>query len=235
VLEKAARQPSEDYRWSLHFIDKDGTPRSQYEYLEQAQEWAITPDREPCPTDECIVHEEVSDVTGRRDKHIIPCVFCGTLLGYWRSWFVTALLAVQGEYAATDEREWPIRTEHDTRKVQRPGSGKYDEKPVSHDYYIVSFDASIKKRSVVVPEREPQVRGSWVAAAQDVDLESVVYVRHDFGQGKRELDPERNPRWKQKQTIDVRAHARRVPMKVSSLQRKITRVIASRYEKKVDE
>jgi hypothetical protein len=239
VLLQAGRQADEEYKWSLHFIDAEGVPTSQYEYHEQSQQWAILPDVEPCPTEECEVYEEVSDLTGRRYKHIIPCVFCSTILAYWRSWLVTALLAVQGEFAASDEPEWPRHTEHSTRKVQRPGSYKFEEKPVSHDYYYVSFDASVKQRGPASlgrgQEHEPEEHGSWVAAAQEIDPESVVYVRLDFGQVKRQLDPERNPRWKRKQVIDVKAHARRVPMKVENLQRKVIRVIASHYEQPEEE
>jgi hypothetical protein len=233
VLERAGRQGDEEYKWTLHFIGEDGTPISRYEYGEQSQQWSIMPDVEPCPTDECEVYEEVSDLTGRRYKHIIPCTFCATLLAYWRSWFVTALLTVQGEFTATDEQEWPMRTERTTRKVQRPGSYKYEEKPTSYDYYLVEFDASARKSSAATnqnQEREPQQRGSWLTATQEIDPESIVYVRHDFGRGTRQLDPQRNPRWKQKQVIEVKAHARRIPMRVSSLQKRITRVIASRYQ-----
>ena len=237
VLKAAGRQPGDEYSWSLHFIDRDGTSStSHYQYHEGSRTWSIIPNVEPCPIEECIIDEEVSDLTGLKRYHVIPCVFCGTILAYWRSWFATALLAISGEFAATEERVWPTRTEQTTRKVKRPHSSKYDEIQVSHDYYVVSFDASVRKHTPISQadqtEQEGTPRGSWVAAALEIDPESIVYVRHDFGQGQRQLDPERNPRWKQKRVVDVRAHTKRVPMKVANLQHRITRVIASTYDQR---
>ncbi len=151
---------------------------------------------------------------------------------------MTALLTIQGEFAATEEIEWPVRKEQTTRKVQRPHSHKYDEVVVTHDYYLVSFDASVRKHytphvdQTDQTEREVTPHGSWLAAALEIDQESVIYVKHDFGKTSRELDPERNPRWKQKQIVEIKAHARRIPIKVSNLQHRITRVIASAYEQK---
>jgi hypothetical protein len=239
ALKAAGKGEGENYRWTLHFIDRDGTPASHYYYNESGQYWEIIPDSVPCPTDECIIDEEVNDATGRRYKHITPCHFCATILAYWRSWFITALLAVQGEYAATEyESQWPTRREQTTRKVKRPNSAKYDEIKVTHDYYLVSFDASVKRIREARPqeqEREPQERGSWVAAALEIDSESVVYVRHDFATTQRRLDPEHNPRWKAKRTVEVRAHSKRIPMKVNNLQRRITRVVASKYQDQATE
>jgi hypothetical protein len=240
ALQKAGRKPDQSYRWTLNFINADGTPTSHYEYHEDPRAWSIIPNAEPCPTDECIIDEEVNDYTGERHTYVIPCDFCATILAYWRSWFVTALLVIQGEFAATEDRVWPTRREETTRKVKRAHSNKYDEIPIRHDYYLVSFDASVKKRTPAKPEesdqeREKTQRGSWVAAAQEIDPESIVFVRHDFGRSQRRLDPEHNSRWKQKQTIDVKAHARSVPMKVNSLQKRIVRVIASKYEESTQE
>lgn len=231
TLKKAGKLAHEDYRWSLHFIDRDGTPRSVYQYFETSQKWEIIPDGDPCPLDECEVDEETSDLTGRVYKHVSPCIFCGTILAYWRSWFTTALLASQGEFAATEEREWPRARVETSRKVKRPASGKYDEIQISHDYYLVSFDASVRRVRKAAPEQEREAtpRGSWVEAAREVDMESVVYVRHEFGKSERKLDPERNPRWKQKRTVEVKAYAKSVPMRVDNLQKRIIRVVASQY------
>jgi hypothetical protein len=95
---------------------------------------------------------------------------------------------------------------------------------------LVQFDASVKHAAPPPGLAEQETRGSWVASALEIDPSSVVYVRRDFGQGQRHLDPERNPRWRKKKTVEVRAHARRVPMRVSNVQRRITRVVASSYE-----
>lgn len=241
VLKASVRQPGQEYRWSVHFLSGDGAPSTRYEYRESSRAWFIVPSatgQEICPTGEC-KEQRLED--GSFD--IVPCAFCVTVLAYWRSWLVTALLAVQGEFAATETAQWPRRSESTMRKVKRPHSGKYDEIKVTHDYYLVSFDASIKKVSPERPARaepEPEQRegiqrGSWVAAAREINPESVVYVRHDFGQLQRRLDPERNPRWKTKRTVDVRAHSKRLPMKVESVQKRITRVIASQYEQKTRE
>lgn len=230
ILEQAGRQ-GEDYKWSLHFIDSHGVPRSLYEYHEQERAWSITPGGEPCLTEECKIDREVSDLTGRVYERTIPCQFCNTILAYWRSWFTTALLAVQGEFAEAEDTAWPTEQVTTVRKVQRPAGPKYDDIPVVHDYYLVQFDASVKRSAPAVDQAESQARGSWVSAALEINPEFVVYVRHDFGSVQRHLDPDRNPRWKEKRVVEVKAHARRVPMRVGNLQRRITRVMASTYEK----
>lgn len=232
VLESSVKRPDQSYSWSLNFISSDGTPSTRYSYEEKARAWWIVPatannDEGRCPTDEC---QEQPRGDGTFD--IIPCAFCGTILAYWRSWLVTALLAVSGDLAATETAEWPRHQEQTIRKVKRPNTGKYDEIKVTHDYYLVSFDASVK-RVTPEPEETHEVtpRGSWVAAAQEIDPASVVYVRHDFGKTQRRLDPERNPYWKTKRTVEVRPFSKRIPMRVDHLQHRITRVIASRFEK----
>lgn len=241
VLEASARRSDQPYKWTLHFIGSDGTPTTRYDYDETARAWLInagSPEEEElCPTGECKQQDH-----GNGTYSILPCAFCSTILAYWRSWMVTALLTVQGELAATEIAEWPRRKVETTRKVKRPNSSKYDEIKVTHDYYLVAFDASVKKvqseRPALAepePEQEVTLRGSWVAAAQEIDPASVVYVRHDFGQSQRRLDPERNPRWKAKRTVDIRAHSKRIPMLVENVQKRIVRVIASRYEKKGEE
>lgn len=242
VLKQAGRMPGHSYRWSLHFIHEDGTPVSFYRYEEESRTWSIIPDSEPCPTDECEIIEHTDDLMLRTYERK-ACPFCATILAYWRSWFVTALLAVQGEFAAIEEvsegEAWPTQRESTTRKVPRPHSSKFDEIRVHHDYYVVSFDASVRRKPVLEPEskqlrEERQARGSWVEATREIDPESVVYVKHDFGKTERRLDPEHNPRWKRKRVVPVRGYARRVPMKVGTLQRRIMRVIASRYEARED-
>jgi hypothetical protein len=235
VLKASARKPGEKYQWSMHFIASDGTPTTRYQYQEETRVWSIMPaadGQQICPTGECGEQPH-----GDGTFSIIPCPFCAVTLGYWRSWLVTALLAIAGEFAATETAGWPRRSEQTTRKVKRPNSGKYDEIQIQHDYYMVSFDASIRRirpEQPEQPEKEITPRGSWVAAAQEVDPESVVYVRQDFGQSQRRLDPERNPRWKAKRTVEVKPYSKRVPMRVDSLQKRITRVVASRYEKTGD-
>jgi len=243
ILEKARRDRGEqDIRWSLHFIEEDGAASTHYYYYEQSQAWAIMPDGPlPCPTGDCITDEDVSELSGLVEKFVLPCAFCETLMAYWRSWFVTALLVATGEFAETEAAEWPRHSERTTRKVARPNSKKYDEIPVEHSYYLVNFDASVKKVGNPAngtpldnseAKEEPTLRGSWVAAAQEIDPTAVVYVRKDFGTTERRLDPARNPRWKREQTVRVKGHSRRVPMRVATLQRKITRIIASKYQPK---
>jgi hypothetical protein len=229
VIKEAIKYPDEDYRWSLSFIDSDGVPHSHYQYYEQAQKWEIIPDRQfvPCPTDKCTSYEESHKE--RRYQHICPCPYCSAILAYWRSWFVTALLVVGREFAANEEEAWPEKTENYRRKVKRPGSGKYDEVPVTHTYHYVSFDACIK-RAYPPQDHKPVSRGSWVADAQQIDPESVIYIRRNFGKSDRLLDPERNPRWKTKRVVPVKAHEKCVPMRVESVQKYIYHVFASKYE-----
>ena len=116
-----------------------------------------------------------------------------------------------------------------------PKSQKYEELPVEHEYYIVSFDASMRKRNLAQASpqrRESEQYDSWLAAMRQIDPESIVYVKHDFRQTIRRLDPARNPRWKQKQTVMVKPYSKRLPMKVINLQRRMTHVIASAYEER---
>jgi hypothetical protein len=230
VFEQMRREPGESAKWNLHFIDTTGHPFSYYEYFEESRAWSIIADPHLCPTGECIVQADPRTPEDTSLRHLWTCTYCNTIMGMWRSWFVTCLLAVQGEFAVSEASTWQVEREQTTRKVRRPGTAKYDEVPVAHDYYLVQFDASMK-RSVSLPgDASPETRGSWIAAALEIDPASVIYVRRGFGQSQRELDPDRNPYWRAKRTVEVRAHVRRVPMKVNALQKKITRVVASRYE-----
>lgn len=232
VLQAARCQDHGDVRWQLYFVDKHGTPTSRYQYFDRARVWGI-PESVPCPSGECTRGSQENRVTDTTVAPTTLCTSCATLLRYWCSWFMTALLALQGEYAVSIEEEWPCHQEQTMRKVKHTSSHKYHEISVQHKYYIVSFDASMKKRHPVEASQqrgESEQQNSWVAATKQIDPESVIYVKHDFAQTIRHLDPERNPRWKQKQTILVKPHSKRLPMKVANLQRRLTRVIASTYE-----
>jgi hypothetical protein len=228
MLMDSARKPTSQYRWSLHFINADGVPKTHYEYAEVAQQWAILPGGEPCPTGECVTEEYLDDESFRHYR-VIPCPFCSVLLAHWRAWFTTALLTVSGEFAETEDTEWPVQVEEVTRKVARPHSPKYDEVKIRHEYYLVAFDASVKQARTVYPG-EVIHRGSWVDAAREINPDAVVYMRKGFGATERLLDPSRNPRWKEKKVVPVRGHDRRIPVRVETLQRRITYVVASKYK-----
>lgn len=239
------------YRWLLSLVMEDGTEHCLYEYFEAECHWGIIPrpaaygygtmQQEDCPTGDCQVEQDVDDESGERlgPLYLLPCDLCTVTLAFWRSWFVTALLAVTGEFAATEDIDWPQRREDASRKVARGTTGKYDEIRVKHNYYLVSFDASIRYRHhQPAPTLEDEdthaaqqagTRGSWVEAAQQVDPDSVVYALESFGATERRLDPARNPRWKEKRTVPVRGHQRRVPMRVATLRRKITRVVRCNF------
>lgn len=194
VLEQTLHQlqTRNAYRWSLHFINAEGSPKSHYEYHELEQDWSILPGGKPCPTGECVT-EETKYADGVIYRDIRACPFCAVMLAQWRSWFTTALLTVSGEFAESEEREWPIVTESVTRKVPRPHSPKYDEISVHHEYYLVAFDACIKQQGRPTPPDEVVRRSSWVEQAREIDPEAIVYMRRGFGATERLLDPSRIP------------------------------------------
>ena len=151
---------------------------------------------------------------------------CKPAFGYWTSWFPTALMAVNLDFADTEERQAPKRrTEQETRK-KRTGRG-YKETTVTHAYQVITFDISVKEEHVIPPSppehREPS-HPTWLEQA--IHDEAVLYVDKHIEKFQRTFRHERYVNMRGK-TITVCAHDKRIPMSVMRLKQTIYRAITT--------
>lgn len=163
------------------------------------------------------------------------CDMCKAHLVFWGFWTVVALLMIEGNFAvAPDLTEYPEIHETIRRRVEHTGKSnpkkkKYIEETLT--YHVISFDACVKQPAPSIPDPDHEVehRGSWIAQAQEIDPDSVIYLDHHIAQFSRTL---KHPRFVNKvgQTIEVSAHEKRIPVKISELTQRITRVVASKYQ-----
>jgi hypothetical protein len=182
------------------------------------------------------------------EGHVCPwkqCTFpdvcdqCKAHLVFWGFWTVIALLMIEGNFATSPElSEYPQVTETVRRRIEdrgtksNPKKKKYVEEQLT--YHIINFDACVRKASpgaIPESEREVEQRSSWVQQSLEIDPDSIIYLDKHIAQFQRTL---KHPRFvnKQGQTVAVREHEKRIPVKVKELTQRITRVIASRYEGK---
>jgi hypothetical protein len=215
--------------WGLNILAEDGGTIMNLIYDQSVTAWRV-PEIRHCPTGQCkqlMTPEEMHDRGVFTNWEL--CDGCQQIATYFSRWFPIALLAIAGEFAEEAEPVEREITETIIRKEKRPNSGKYDEHTEEVHFKIVTFDASVKRKAVIEPDREPHEAGpSWLDLA--IEQNSVVYVKRGFGKTTRHLNPTKNPRWKFERDVPVRAYQKRVPMTVANLQKVITRVVASKYE-----
>ncbi len=167
------------------------------------------------------------------DGEITPCESCLHLMEYWIPWIGMAHLILKGTFQEQEETaEIEEVIEKTTRKVPRSDKPhKFTEQAIEHRYRVIRFDACMRKAR---KQREPQEpRGSWVEATLAINPDAIVYVSRHIGKTERTFYHERFT-YKRGQTINVRAHDKRIPMKISLLRKKITRVVASKFENPSD-
>jgi hypothetical protein len=215
-------------KWNLTLIDGQGTGLMTFEYCEMSESWGFSP-LHTCPFQSCMALSAKQGYHLFAEVALQPCRKCLEALDHWQSWFATALAAVQGDFAQTiDAQPTSIRT-CAVRKEKDPATKQHGEVVVEHVYSWITFDACIKRRSpsriVTIGEK----RDSSQDQVPELDPESILYVTRSIASTERVLDPARCARWKFKRTITVRAHEKRVPMKVDKLQQRFVRVIASCY------
>jgi hypothetical protein len=141
------------WRWDMTVyvrnIDPDlarGARSFAYWYNAHDQQWTLSPAMQD-PNIGCRTGCELISTQNQWPSWYI-CDECRSMFNFYTSFFPIALMAVNGDFAETEERqELPQFTEQETRKIRRSGSGKYDEVPVTHTYHIVSFDMSVKKHA----------------------------------------------------------------------------------------
>jgi hypothetical protein len=218
--------------WVLSILKEDGDTLLNLLYDCERHAWKV-PEHRACPDSACKQIMSVEEQVQRGAFTIWQlCPKCETIARYFARWLPIALLAIAGEFAEEAEPIMREITETITRKEKIPGKGKYKEKKEEARFKIVTFDASVKRAAPSVLKNgetpEESASPSWLDLA--IEEGTVVYVKRGFGKSTRNLDPLRNPRWKEKRTVPVRSYEKRIPMTVANLQRVITRVVASKYE-----
>lgn len=167
------------------------------------------------------------------------CSHCQAHIIFWGFWTVIALLMIEGNFATSPElTEYPQVTEVVRRRVGdkgkcNPKKKKYAEEHLT--YHVINFDACVRKAEPATridPDHEIEQRGSWMRQSLEIDPDSIIYLDKHIAQFQRTL---KHPRFthKQGQTIATREHEKRIPVKVKELTQRITRVIASKYQKEV--
>lgn len=210
--------------WTLDVSQMGKTPIS-YVYHAGRGQWTFNASHR-CPTGRCEFTGKSTD--GWAGWYM--CERCRPDYDYWTSWFPVALMAVQGEFAETEERqEYPSITTHEKRSYIRP-DGKPEVRTIAHTWHIVTFDVSVKHRPAPVPETQEHeiVHPTWLEQA--IENETMLYVAKHIEQTQRTFRHERYVNMRGK-TIDVRAHDKRIPMSILRLKQTLYRAIASKEEK----
>ncbi len=223
ITEKLAKLPAISQQWTLDVFRRGDNPRG-YVYDASRQQWTLA-QAEACVSGAC---EGIAiDQTDHFPNWYI-CNECAPVFQYWTSWFPVALMAINGDFAETEEKQEPdVITEQEIRKVRWPGSGRYRDVPVTHAYEIVTFDMSVKTRTHQ-PHRDHEPSSpTWLEQA--IAAETVLYVSKRVGQSQRTFRHERYVNMRGK-TIDVRAYDKRIPMSVKRLKQTIHNAIASKQE-----
>jgi hypothetical protein len=234
MTEDLAKLASRPWIWNMEVYTPGEypAPRSRcYLYDANRQLWTINnmdfPEDgiTPCPNHACEMTGV--DQTGFYNWYI--CDECKVYFDFFTSWFPVALMAINGDFAETEERQERRKfTQREMRKVRRPGSGlHYDNVPVTHTYHVVTFDMSVKSPASEQPLRDHQKNNGPTWLEQAIANETVLYVSKHIHQTQRTFRAERYVNMRGK-TIDVRAYDKRVPMSVKRLQQTIHKAVASK-------
>lgn len=209
-----------DTLWSYDVLDQDGrvfwkvafrlTENATYEYL-QAPDYR-------CPWNACEY----------LDGGLWNCQKCKDAFKFFISWLQTCQLMLSGAFTEHEEQLGNKEvSEYVTRQAQdKTKTWVQKDIRVEHRYKIVTFDACLRKTQPKPDVTSP--RGSWVEAVKAIDPDMIVYVQKHITQTARTLRHERYVN-KRGQTITIKPHDKRIPMKLSELKRKVTRVVASKY------
>jgi hypothetical protein len=213
------------WQWTLDITQLGKHPLS-YAYHAERGLWTLNIGQ-LCPAKQCEMTGKDSD--GWPGWYICP--ECRPAFDHWTAWLPIALMAINGDFAETEEhQERQTLTTHEKRKIRRPGgAGGYTEKTLTHHWQIVTFDLSVK------PQPQPAESGAhdeplhptWLEKA--IADETVVYVAKHIQETQRTFRHERYKNMRGK-TIEVRAYDKRVPMSVAHLKQTIYRTIASKAE-----
>lgn len=199
--------------WIVDILDGHAETRFAFQ-IEQNGNFSFG-DKHVCPWETCDPNDPE------------PCLSCKNYLLFWGVWLIVALMMIKGQFATTPEpSEFPERTEQVRRRVEsdNPKKKKYEQEDFT--YRIVNFDACLKKPAIH-DDHDQRGATSWVEQAKEIDPDAVVYVDKNIASFPRQL---RSPYFvnKQGQTIDVKSHEKRIPVKLRDV---ITRVVASKIKK----
>jgi hypothetical protein len=173
-----------------------------------------------CPTQRC----EYLGIDSRGWPGWYICDMCKPTFDYWTSWFPVALMAINLDFAETEERQEPKRfIEREIRK-QKADQG-YKETRVLHTFHIITFDISVKPHTISKESLEhgEPVHPTWLERA--IADETVLYVDRHIEQFPRTFRHERYVNMRGK-TIEVQAHDKRIPVSVKKLKQTIYQAIA---------
>ncbi len=221
TTEKFEKLASLNWLWTLDVFRRGDNPRS-YVYHADRQEWTLN-QIAACSSGAC--SRTATDQNDAFANWYI-CDECMPIFQYWTSWFPVALMAINGDFAETEERpELDVVNEQEIRKVQRPKSGRYDDVTVTHTYEIIAFDMSVKTRASEHQYDHETSSPTWLEQA--IANETVLYVSKHIAQTQRTFKHERYVNMRGK-TIDVRSYDKRVPMSINRLKQTIHKVVASK-------
>jgi hypothetical protein len=193
-----------------------------YLYDAEFKRWTLN-NVDLCPVHLC----EKLAVDNRKWPSWYICDVCRPAFEYWTSWFPVALMAVNLDFAETEEKREPKQlTEREIRK-KRVNTG-YKETPVLHTYHVITFDISVKEHVIPASPSEPGEPSHPTWLEQAIKDETVLYVEKHIEQTQRTFKHERYVNMRGK-TIDVRPYDKRIPMSVKRLKQTINQAIAS-YE-----
>lgn len=221
--------------WSLDIITSDCYELFDFTYDTQISEF-VYPASHKCPWKQC--DYPIKEGPGTLGT-CVPCEHCRAALDYWASVLNTAIRQIRREFALVPEEPAPLqsRVESYSEEVQvSVGKGK-NKRTVKQqvkrevEYRVVSYEVSeisaeSRQRARDLLEEE-QSRGNWLTVTDPLSI-AWEYKQINVSRG-RFLDPERNPRWKQKKHIDIAPFKKWVPMLRE--RKTIKRVKARRYTK----
>ena len=222
MTQRLAQLSSCPWQWTLDVFSQDSLPRN-YLYDANREQWTLAMSQ-GCASGAC--HATAIDQTDFF-PHWYICDECMPTFEYWTSWFPVALMAIHGDFAQTEERQdLDLLTEQETRKVRRPGSGRYDNVALTHTYEVITFDMSVKTRMSQPPRDQQPSKPIWLEQA--IAAETVLYVCKRIGQTQRTFKHERYVNMRGK-TIDVHPYDKRIPMNIQRLKQTIHKAIASKH------
>ena len=217
VLSEKQDKASHSYQhtWVLEVIDEQGETLVSYYYSPQ-QHWFLSLDH-VCPSNTCHLPS-----TTKEEHLTVACPGCQSQMDVLVSWFLLTFLVVSGYFAEKEYTEIPPEEPSSLLGITPEGN----QAPASYRYQFVHFDASIKKVRPTFPSHSSGK--SWLQDTLEVNPEAIVYVNHHIQATHRTLRHERFT-YKRDQTIPVKSHEKRIPMKIMELRKKIIQVGAKKY------
>lgn len=222
--------------WSMDIVTADCYELFDYTYDIHKEEFVYLASHK-CPWRQC--EYPLKEGEGHLGL-CVPCEHCLSALDYWSSVLHTAIRQIQREYALVPEEPAPLKSRIESyseevianvgkgknkRKLKQTVKREVEYRVVSYEVSEISGESRQRARDLIAEE---QSRGNWLTVHDPFAI-AWEYKAIDVSRG-RVLDPERNPRWKRKQHINIVPFKKWVPMLKEK--RTIKRVKARRFAKK---